>query len=113
MLPDSVVLVTLGICNYRVFFALAFASLSLGLATSYVPEYWKARLSASFLFKLIELESPCDPLDPAGLTPEIKGRIAFKNVIFSYPMRPDFKVLRGVSFEVPEGLMLGIGKGVP
>jgi ABC-type multidrug transport system fused ATPase/permease subunit len=95
-----------------VFFAVAFASLSLGQATSFIPEFLKARLSAAFLFKIIDEESTVDSLDRDGEKPYIKGRITFKNVTFSYPLRPDFKVLQGVNLEVPEGVTLGIGESI-
>jgi len=46
----------------------------------------------------------------------LKGEIAFKNVKFSYPSRPDIEVLKGISFELKKGQKIalvgpsGVGK---
>jgi len=38
----------------------------------------------------------------------IQGDVAFENVSFSYPGRPDFKVLENISLHLPEGKTLAI-----
>ena len=39
---------------------------------------------------------------------KLRGQIEFKNVSFSYPNRPDIKVLKDVSFSVPSGKTIAI-----
>lgn len=41
-------------------------------------------------------------------TERVSGNIAFDNVSFHYPSRPDFKVLKNVSFKVESGHMLAL-----
>ena len=41
-------------------------------------------------------------------TERVSGNISFDNVQFFYPSRPDFKVLKGVSFKVESGQMLAL-----
>mgnify|MGYP006155124585 CR=1 FL=1 len=46
-----------------------------------------------------------------GLKPNeslVTGRLTFKNVCFTYPSRPDAKVLRGATFEVEGGTMCAL-----
>lgn len=39
---------------------------------------------------------------------EIRGKIEFKNVHFSYPTRPDVKVLKGLKFTLNAGKTLAL-----
>jgi len=56
------------------------------------------------IFQIIDRKSKIDSLSPDGLKPETcKGAISFKDVEFTYPARPDSKVLKGVSFDIPSG----------
>lgn len=41
--------------------------------------------------------------EPLPNRPEGRGAIAFRNVHFSYPSRPDVEVLKGISFELNAG----------
>lgn len=89
---------------------ITFGSFSLGQAIIFLPEYFRARLSATFLFKLLKLKSPIDPYDKEGLQPAIVGNIEFRNVAFSYPTTPNIKILHGLNLTVPAGNSIGIGK---
>jgi hypothetical protein len=39
---------------FRVFFAIAFTGLGVGQASSFLPDYAKARLSAAHIFKIVQ-----------------------------------------------------------
>ncbi|XP_035706365.1 ATP-dependent translocase ABCB1 isoform X2 [Folsomia candida] len=93
---------------YRVFFAIAFCAVSVGQATSFIPDYNKAKLAAGLIFHLIEEKSKIDPFNAGGLRPGLKGQISFSDVHFRYPMRPDTHVLRGLSFCVEPGQTLAL-----
>lgn len=54
---------------YRVFFAIAFCAVSVGQATSFIPDYNKAKLAAGLIFHLIEEKSKIDPFNAGGLRP--------------------------------------------
>jgi ABC transporter fused permease/ATP-binding protein len=53
------------------------------------------------VFELIERE-PAVP-DVGAVLPSVEGRIDFLDVRFSYPSRPDFEVLRGLTLRVEAG----------
>lgn len=57
------------------------------------------------------LEEPTENLDEeqaSGILEGFKGKINFKDVHFSYPSRPDVKVLKGVSFEAMPGEQIAL-----
>lgn len=39
---------------------------------------------------------------------ELKGKVSFNNVSFSYPQRPDIKVLKGLSFDASKGQTIAL-----
>ncbi len=45
---------------------------------------------------------------PAVLSVPVEGNIAFRNVRFSYPSRPDIEVLKGISLEVKSGRKIAL-----
>jgi len=54
------------------------------------------------------IEKPTEDLLDEVETPSMKGGVAFEHVSFSYPGRPDYKVLDNISIQVPEGKTLAI-----
>lgn len=54
------------------------------------------------------IEKPTEDLLDEVETPSMKGGVAFEHVSFSYPGRPDYKVLDNISVQVPEGKTLAI-----
>ena len=64
----------------------------------------KAATAAIELFQTIDRASHIDPMATDGLRPEhCIGNIELKDVVFSYPSRPDSQVLSGLSLSVPAG----------
>lgn len=64
----------------------------------------RAATAASELFSLIDRASEIDPFDKTGQQPKsISGTIEIKGLSFSYPTRPDSKVLHDYSLQVPAG----------
>lgn len=51
------------------FFAIAFCGMTLGFATSYFPEYAKARMSAALIFKMMDETPKIDSYATTGLKP--------------------------------------------
>ncbi|KAK4496175.1 hypothetical protein PRZ48_012155 [Zasmidium cellare] len=63
-----------------------------------------ASSAAAELFSVIDKPSAMDPLSPAGDQPEVcQGEIAFRNVGFAYPTRPNAPVLQGLDLSIPAG----------
>jgi ATP-binding cassette subfamily B (MDR/TAP) protein 1 len=98
----------------RVFLAITLASEGIGRITSMAPDTAKAQAAARSIFSL--LDTPLTSFDPmatgaaepgaAAGTPAAKGlegRIEFRGVSFSYPTRPDVKVLDNFSLTVEAG----------
>jgi len=86
------------------FFCTTMASSGLGFLAPSIMTMNIGRGAAFEIFQIIERKSKIDTLSPAGLKPEsFKGDLSFKDVKFTYPTRPDAKVLKGVSFDVPSG----------
>jgi ABC-type multidrug transport system fused ATPase/permease subunit len=54
------------------------------------------------------IEKPTESLQTGLATNSLQGTVAFENVSFCYPGRPDFRVLDNVSIQVPEGKTLAI-----
>ncbi|KAI4311048.1 hypothetical protein MLD38_035984 [Melastoma candidum] len=79
---------------FRVFFALAIASLAISQSSTLLPDLTKAKVSAASIFEIVDLESKIDPSSESGTTIDnLKGEIEFRNVSFKYPSRPDIVIL--------------------
>lgn len=89
---------------YKVFFAIAFTGMTIGQASSFLPDYSKAQHAAGILFKVLETIPGIDIYSSKGTyMTTVDGRVVFKNVSFSYPMRPEVRVLKSLSFTVEPG----------
>uniref|UniRef100_A0A8C7A8B6 P-type phospholipid transporter n=1 Tax=Neovison vison TaxID=452646 RepID=A0A8C7A8B6_NEOVI len=94
---------------YRVFSAIVFGAVALGHASSFAPDYAKAKLSAAHLFMLLERRPLIDSYSEEGLRPDtFEGNVTFNEVVFNYPTRPDIPVLQGLSLEVKKGQTLAL-----
>ncbi|KAM8770278.1 phosphatidylcholine translocator ABCB4 isoform 6-T8 [Rhynchonycteris naso] len=92
-----------------VFSAIVFGAVALGHASSFAPDYAKAKLSAAHLFMLFERQPLIDSYSEEGLRPDkVEGDITFNEVVFNYPTRPDVPVLQGLSLEVKKGQTLAL-----
>ena len=60
--------------------------------------------AAERLSELLQIQSKIkSPAHPVKLPEPPRGEIAFRNVTFAYPLRPETKALEHVSFEVKPG----------
>ena len=60
--------------------------------------------AAAFLIAVVNRKPFINSFDKSGIKPNsIKGKIAFRNVQFSYPTRPDVPILKNISFTVNQG----------
>ncbi len=87
-----------------VYFAVAYAAFGVGQFAQMTPDFAKARAAATEIFRTID-SKPIIPLDdPNALTlSRMDGRVTFKGVDFTYPARPEIKVLQGLNLECPAG----------
>lgn len=87
-------------------FCIIFAGIGLGQAQQYVGDMESAKKALLNIFNTIETESKIDPMVPrhnAISADNLKGKIEFRNVYFSYPTKPDVLVLKGLSFVIEAG----------
>ncbi|KAM5156859.1 ATP-dependent translocase ABCB1-like [Mantella aurantiaca] len=94
---------------FLVFAAVVFGAMALGQTSSFAPDYAKAKVSAAYIFSLLERQPLIDSYSTAGNTPsQCNGNIAFKGLRFNYPTRPDVEVLQGLDIAVEKGETLAL-----
>ncbi|XP_076438765.1 ATP-dependent translocase ABCB1-like [Babylonia areolata] len=87
-----------------VFFSVLIGALSIGNASPSMQSMATARGAAYVIFHLIDLKTKIDNMMEGGKRPSgVTGTISFHNVHFSYPSRPETKVLDGLSLTVNPG----------
>ncbi|XP_059113265.1 ATP-dependent translocase ABCB1 isoform X4 [Peromyscus eremicus] len=80
-----------------------------GNASSFAPDYAKAKVSASHVIMIMEKVPEIDSYSPEGLKPStLEGNVKFNEVKFNYPTRPDIPVLQGLNLEVKKGQTLAL-----
>jgi ATP-binding cassette, subfamily B (MDR/TAP), member 1 len=81
-----------------------FGVFSLGMASPNIKAVTEGRIAGKSAYKIIE-RTPRILLDDPKAKPlgEIRGKIEFKNVTFTYPTRPEQKVLDNFSAVFEEG----------
>jgi ATP-binding cassette subfamily B (MDR/TAP) protein 1 len=91
----------------KAMFSILFAAFGLGQAQQYVGDISKAKLAIDSIFQILDSESTINPLDDnekfKKSADELKGKIEFRNVTFSYPTRTDTVVLKNISFVILPG----------
>uniref|UniRef100_A0A914WT77 ABC-type xenobiotic transporter n=1 Tax=Plectus sambesii TaxID=2011161 RepID=A0A914WT77_9BILA len=92
----------------QVLYAISFTASTMGMASSFFPEYIKARFAAGLLFKMIREEPKIDSFSTAGATPKITGNLEFKDIHFAYPSRATVRILRGLNFSLDNGKTLAL-----
>ena len=94
---------------FRVFAAIIFASLGIGAAASFAPDYNQAKRSAKLVFSIINREPEIDNYSEEGVKPEqINGDVLTNEVFFAYPERLTVNVLSGLNLSVKPGKTLAI-----
>ncbi|KAJ2750878.1 hypothetical protein GGI19_004843 [Coemansia pectinata] len=85
--------------------ATMFASMSIGMLAQISPMISKGAVASRGIFQTLDRKSAIDGIDPAGAdaSEKFEGNVGFKDVKFSYPIRPDTKILKGISFEALTG----------
>lgn len=92
----------------RTLFAISFTAGSMGYASSYFPEYAKAKIAAGIIFKMLSYRPQIDNLSKGGRKLNIEGKIGFKNINFHYPQRSQVQVLRDFNLEIEAGKSIAL-----
>ncbi|RVE58009.1 hypothetical protein OJAV_G00205110 [Oryzias javanicus] len=90
---------------FRVISAVVISGTALGRASSFTPDYAKAKTAAAQFFKLLDRVPKISHTDGEKWE-NFKGEIKFLNCKFTYPTRPDTQVLKGLVVSVKPGQTL-------
>uniref|UniRef100_A0A7N6BEQ6 Bile salt export pump n=1 Tax=Anabas testudineus TaxID=64144 RepID=A0A7N6BEQ6_ANATE len=87
--------------------AIVTSGTALGRASSYTPDYAKAKISAARFFQLLD-RLPLISIysDKGDKWENFQGNIEFIDCKFTYPTRPDIQVLNGLNVSVKPGQTL-------
>ncbi|CAH0703399.1 unnamed protein product [Spodoptera exigua] len=89
---------------YSILFSVYMATQSVTFCVPHAEVFAAARGAASSIFQLIDRVPLIDSLQKGGLTPRrVIGEISLEDVHFSYPSRPEVKVLNGFSIKIKAG----------
>ncbi|XP_005393324.1 PREDICTED: bile salt export pump [Chinchilla lanigera] len=89
---------------FRVISAVVLSATAVGRAFSYTPSYAKAKVSAARFFQLLDRRPPISVYSNEGEKwDNFQGKIDFVDCKFTYPSRPDMRVLNGLSVSVNPG----------
>ncbi|KAJ1889940.1 hypothetical protein LPJ66_007762 [Kickxella alabastrina] len=81
-----------------------FSSMSIGMLAQFSTMISKGAVASRGIYMTLERKSLIDGMDTTGEAPEkFEGNIVFDKIKFSYPIRPDTKILKGISFEAIAG----------
>ncbi|KAM9342259.1 bile salt export pump [Pholidichthys leucotaenia] len=92
---------------FRVISAVVISGQALGRASSFTPNYAKAKIAAAQFFKVLD-RVPKVSISPSGgeKWENFRGYIDFVDCKFTYPSRPDSQVLKGLVVSVKPGQTL-------
>uniref|UniRef100_A0A3P8SCV1 Bile salt export pump n=1 Tax=Amphiprion percula TaxID=161767 RepID=A0A3P8SCV1_AMPPE len=92
---------------FRVISAIVTSGTALGRASSYTPDYAKAKISAARFFQLLDRVPQISIYSDKGdKWDNFQGNIEFIDCKFTYPTRPDIQVLNGLNVAVKPGQTL-------
>ncbi|KAJ2557440.1 hypothetical protein EV175_001345 [Coemansia sp. RSA 1933] len=84
--------------------ATMFAAMSIGMLAQVSPMISKGAVASRGIYTTLDRKTNINGIDTTGqASSSFEGRISFDNIKFSYPIRPDTKILKGISFEAIEG----------
>ncbi|XP_030613516.1 bile salt export pump isoform X2 [Archocentrus centrarchus] len=92
---------------FRVISAIVISGTALGRASSFTPDYAKAKTAAAEFFKLLDRVPKISTSHSDGKKwDNFRGEIEFLDCKFTYPTRPDTQVLKGLLASVKPGQTL-------
>lgn len=90
-------------------FAVMIGGLALGQSAPSMSAFAKAKAAAAKIFRVIDHKPGIDRNNESGIELDsITGQVELRNVEFSYPSRPDVKILNDFSLNVPAGKTIAL-----
>lgn len=82
---------------------------ALGQSAPSMTAFAKARVAAAKIFRIIDHKPSVDRNAKTGLELDtVSGQLELKNVEFSYPSRPEIKILNNFNLVVPAGKTIAL-----
>ncbi|XP_076594196.1 ATP-dependent translocase ABCB1 [Chaetodon auriga] len=92
-----------------VFFVVLIGAFTVGQTSPNIQTFASARGAAHKVYSIIDHKPSIDSFSEAGFKPDyIKGDIEFKNIHFTYPSRPEVKILDNLSLKVASGQTIAL-----
>ncbi|XP_078091179.1 ATP-dependent translocase ABCB1 [Mustelus asterias] len=92
-----------------VFFAILIGAFAIGQCSPNIEAFATARGAAFMVFKILDQEPMIDSYSESGHKPnQTKGDVEFINVHFTYPSRPDVKILKGLQLKMKSGQTIAL-----
>ncbi|CAJ1062228.1 ATP-binding cassette%2C sub-family B (MDR/TAP), member 4 [Xyrichtys novacula] len=92
-----------------VFFVVLIGAFTVGQTSPNIQTFASARGAAHKVYDIIDHNPNIDSYSTTGFKPDyIKGDIEFKNIHFTYPSRPDVKILNDMSLDVKSGQTIAL-----
>lgn len=91
------------------FFCLVASNFSISQALTFFKDLAEARAGAKKVFQILDTKSAIDPFESNGKKLEnLRGRIEFENLCFSYPQRPEAQILKDVNLKIEAGKTIAL-----
>ncbi|XP_044065307.1 ATP-binding cassette, sub-family B (MDR/TAP), member 4 isoform X1 [Siniperca chuatsi] len=92
-----------------VFFVVLIGAFTVGQSSPNIQTFASAQGAAYKVYSIIDHKPSIDSFSEAGFKPDsIRGDIEFKNIHFSYPSRPDIRILNNLSLSVMSGQTIAL-----
>uniref|UniRef100_UPI0037E91357 ATP-dependent translocase ABCB1 n=1 Tax=Semicossyphus pulcher TaxID=241346 RepID=UPI0037E91357 len=92
-----------------VFFVVLIGAFTVGQTTPNIQTFASARGAAHKVYSIIDHNPNIDSFSEDGFKPDyIKGDIEFRNIHFTYPSRPEVKILNDLSLNVASGQTIAL-----
>ncbi|XP_070692316.1 ATP-dependent translocase ABCB1 [Pempheris klunzingeri] len=92
-----------------VFFVVLIGTFAMGQTSPNIQTFSSARGAAHKVYSIIDHKPNIDSYSDAGFKPDsIRGDIEFKNIHFSYPSRPDIKIMNNLCLSVTNGQTIAL-----
>lgn len=88
---------------FQVFFILMSTGKNIADAGSMTSDLARSGKAISSIFAILDRESEISSEELKGVKKTFKGHIELKNVVFSYPVRPDQMIFKGMNLKIKAG----------
>ena len=93
-------------------FAIIFSAMVIGQTNQHTMDMSKAKLAAIGIFDILDRASLIDPFSESGEKKQkTEGQVDVKDAEFSYPIRPDTKILQGLNVAALPGKTIALVGG--